>query len=146
MDNPGIKDLGSRTIGAPLTDEVITSLSDGQGNTREYFGDLEGMLAATIDINFVAGSGGTNCAVVIETSINQGTTWIEVYRALFTTSNGNRVVNLSALTPVTSPYAPAALSNDTVKDGILGDRLRSKVTSTGTYTGNASVSVRANVR
>ena len=47
----------------------------------------------------------------------------------------------------TIPVAPSdgALADDTVLDGILGDRLRVRVITTGTYV-NSVVSVRAAVR
>lgn len=133
MDNPGVYDLGSRSIGAALTEEVITSIADGQGTTREWVSDLLGILGATIQALFTFGSGGITCVVTIETSLDQGSTWIEIARLAFTTANAQKVINLSALTPVSTVYTPAALSDNTVKDGILGDRMRARVTSTGTY-------------
>ena len=39
----------------------------------------------------------------------------------------------------------AALAVEGVNDGVLGSKLRAKVTSTGTYAGNTSVSIRAQV-
>lgn len=132
MDNPGVYDLGSRSIGAALTEEVITSVADGQGTTREYVSDLLGMATATIHALFTYGSGGTTCVVTVETSLDQGSTWIEIARFAFTTANAQRAINLTKA-PVTTVYTPAALSDNTVKDGLLGDRMRARVTSTGTY-------------
>lgn len=146
MNNPGIFNLGDRAITTALTGEVITSAPDDQGATQGFIANLEGMVAATLSVNFVYGSGGTNCKVMIETTLDQGTTWIEVARFLFAQASEQNVVNMSALTPVTTVYTPAALSDDAVKDGVFGDRWRAKVTSTGTYAGNTSVSVRLNAR
>lgn len=146
MDNPGTYDLGTRAITAALTGEVITSAADAQGATQGYIGNMDGMLAATLSVNFVYGSGGTTCRVAVETTLDQGTTWIEVARFLFATASEHNVINLSGLTAVTTVYTPAALSDDSVKDGVFGDRWRAKVTSTGTYAGNTSVSVRINAR
>lgn len=146
MNNPGTKNLGERAITTALTGEVITSAPDIQGQTQEYLDNLEGMLAATLSVNFVYGSGGTTCIVTVETTLDQGTTWTEVARFAFATASEHNQVNLSGLTPVTTVYTPAALSSDSVKDGIMGDRWRAKVTSTGTYAGNTSVSVRLNAR
>jgi len=39
------------------------------------------------------------------------------------------------LTPVTTVYTPTTLSDDTVKDGILGERWRAKIITVGTYAG-----------
>lgn len=146
MDNPGTYDLGTRAITTALTGEVITSAADSQGVTQGYHGELDGMLAATLSVNFVYGSGGTTCRVTVETTLDQGTTWVEVARFAFATASEHNVVNLSGLTAVTTVYTPAALSDDSVRDGIFGDRWRAKVTSTGTYAGNTSVSVRLNAR
>lgn len=146
MNNPGTKNLGDRALTTALTGEVITSAPDSQGQTQGYIENLEGMLAATLSVNFVYGSGGSTCIVTVETSLDQGTTWTEVARFAFATASEQNQVNLSGLTPVTTVYTPAALSSDTVKDGIFGDRWRAKVTSTGTYAGNSSVSVRLNAR
>lgn len=146
MNNPGTKNLGDRAITTALTGEVITSAPDSQGQTQEYLENLEGMLAATLSVNFVYGSGGSTCIVTVETSLDQGVTWTEIARFAFATASEQNQVNLSALTPVTTVYTPAALSSDSVKDGIFGDRWRSKVTSTGTYAGNTAVSVRLNAR
>jgi len=146
MNNPGTKNLGDRAITTALTGEVITSAPDVQGQTQEYLDNLEGMLAATLSVNFVYGSGGTTCIVTVETTLDQCATWTEVARFAFAQASEQNQVNLSGLTPVTTVYTPAALSSDAVKDGIFGDRWRAKVTSTGTYAGNTSVSVRMNAR
>lgn len=146
MDSPGIKNLGDIALTTALTGQVITSAADVDGATQAYVDGLEGMLAATLQVNFNYGSGGTTCRVMVETSIDQGSTWIEVWRALFGTASEENIVNLSGLTPKTTPITPAALSDDTVQDGVFGDRWRAKVTSTGIYAGNSSLSVRLSAR
>lgn len=145
MNNPGIYNLGDRALTTALTGEVITEGVSAAGVAQSYVDRLAGMLAATLQVNFTYGSGGTTCRVMVETSLDDGQTWIEVWRALFATASEQNVVNLSGLTPVSS-YTPAALNDDAVKDGILGKRWRAKVTSTGTYAGNTSVSVRMMAR
>jgi hypothetical protein len=116
------------------------------GVAQAFIDGLDWMAAVTLQANFTYGSGGTNLKVDVETSLDQGTTWIGIARFAFTTASAEKTVNLSGLTPVTTVYTPATLSDDTVKDGILGDRLRCRITSTGTYAANTSISVRANVR
>jgi hypothetical protein len=58
------------------------------------------------------------------------------------------IINLSGLTPKTTQVPPGdgALGDDTTVDGVLGDRLRAKVVSVGTYAGSTVLSVRAAVR
>lgn len=128
---------------ADATGSVITTGVDGVG----YLSGLGAYSGANLEINFTYGSGGATLKVVIETTFNQGSTWVEVYRAAFSTSSGERVVNVSASTPITSPLTPAALSDDTVKDGVFGDRWRARKIVGGTpYAGNSSVSVRMQPR
>jgi hypothetical protein len=145
MDNPGIKNLGNRVVTAALTDEVITSGTLADGSTGEYVDRLEGMNSATIQAKFDYGSGGTACLVIIETSINQGGDWIEVARFDFATADAVKTVNLSAAAAA-AVASVATLGSEGKVDGVLGDRLRAKITSTGTYAGSTQVSVRAAVR
>lgn len=143
MNNPGIYNLGDAAlsdINAATTATVITS-----ANNVAYL-DLEGMTAATIQVNFNYGSGGTSIKVTVETSLDDGTTWIEVARVALTTSSSEKVFNISGLTPKTTLVTPGALSDDTVLDGIFGDCWRAKVLTVGTYTGNTSLAVRLNAR
>lgn len=131
--------LGDSVISSADTGSVITEGPGGVGY-QKGFAEAKSVL---LSINFTYGSGGSTLKVVVETTPDQGTTWIEVYRAAFTTASGQRIVNLSALTAISSPYTPAALSDDTAKDGIIGDRFRVKKIVAGTYAGNSSLSVRA---
>jgi hypothetical protein len=57
-------------------------------------------------------------------------------------------MNNPGLTPRTTPIIPTdgALADDTCVDGVLGDRLRVRVVTTGTYGGSTVLSVRAAVR
>lgn len=145
MDNPGIFNLGDRAITTALTDEVITTGVAVSGASQEQIDRLAGMSSVSLHASFVYGSGGTTCAVIVQTSLDQGASWIDVARFDFTTANAKKVANIVASGAV-APGAVSALSVEGKLDGILGDRLRAKVTSTGTYGGNTSVSVRAAVR
>jgi hypothetical protein len=139
----GIYNLGDRAITAALTNEVITEGVSSDGVDQEYVDGLDWMAAVTLFVNFTWGSGGATCMVVVQTSLD-GTNWIDIARFDFTTASAAKRCQLSGLTNI-DVAAVAALS---VEDelAILGDRLRCKVTSTGTYAGNTSVSVRAAVR
>ena len=144
MDNPGIHNLGDAdlaAINAATTAAVITLVSSSSGN-QAYVGNLEGMLSATILVNFNYGSGGTTLKVMIDSSVDQGTTWIELSRLAFSTSSSQSYINLVGLTPKTTPVAAGNLSDNTSVDGIYGDRFRARILTTGTYAGNTSLSVR----
>lgn len=147
MNNPGLKNLGDvavAAINAATAGPVVTSSADAYGTAQAYVGDFDGMLGATLSANFVYGAGGDTLKAAIETTLNQGASWVEVARFAFAQASAEKVVNLSALTPVTTVYAPAALSDDTVKDGIIGQRWRARIIkgAGAAYTGNTSLSLR----
>jgi hypothetical protein len=142
----GIYNLGDEAITVAVTNSVITDGVSSQGNTQAFIDGLDWMAAVTLQANFTYGSGGTNLKVDIETSLDQGLSWIHIARFAFLLASAEKLFNLSGLTPKTTVVTPATLSDDTVLDGILGDRLRAKITSAGTYAGNTSISVRAAVR
>lgn len=130
---PDVYSLAALAITTALTDSAQTPI-DG----------LEGMTAVTLEAVFSYGSGGTTCKAWVQTSFDGGTTWRDIAEFDFTTASRTAVANLSGLLSkaVTTHNALAA---EGVVDGVLGDRLRVKVTSTGTYA-NTSLAVRASVR
>lgn len=133
MISPGLKSLGDVTITTAGT-QTATAVED-----------LDGILAATIYARLAYGSGGTTVRAYIQTSLDQGQTWIDVVSILFGTTSEAQVVNLSGLTPKTTAATPTdgSLTDDTCVDGVLGDRLRLKVVSAGTYAGPTVLTVRA---
>jgi hypothetical protein len=149
MNNSGLYNLGDvalAAINAATTATVITSATDEGSNGVAYIDGLEGMQAVTLQANFNYGSGGTSIKVDVETTCDQGTTWVPIARFSFTTAAAEKLFNLSGLTAKTSAVTPAALSDDAVIDGIFGTRLRCRITTVGTYAGNTSLSVRAITR
>lgn len=136
MLNPGLYALADRAI--------TTALNEAQTPIV----DLDGATAVTVQARLAYGSGGTTAKVYVQTSLDQGVTWMDVACLAFAAAGATKVVNLSALTPRTVPALPTdgALADDTVVDGVLGDRLRTRIITTGTYAGSTLVSVRAAVR
>src|SRR5882672_4551588 len=114
MNNPGIKNLGDLTVTAADT------------QTTEWVEDLDGMTALTLQARFAYGSGGTAVLVFVQTSIDQGTTPVDIACFGFDTASAVALVNLSGLTADESIVTPTdgALGAGYVVDGILGDRLR----------------------
>lgn len=139
----GIKNLGDATITAALTDSVITTSSSGGVATTDIRG-LAGMRSVVAWANFVYGSGGTTVAAVIQTSLDQGATWVDIIRFDLTTASrkAHAAVGSFAAGAVTTL---AALASEGKTDNVLGDRLRCKVTSTGTYAGSTTLAVRVHV-
>jgi hypothetical protein len=130
----GTFSLGDFSIGAAAT------------QVGEVVDDLSGALAVTLSARLAYGSGGTSCYALVETSLDQGVTWVQIARFDFTTSGLQKVLTVSGLTPRLAAASAGSLSADTALDGTLGDRLRATAVSTGTYAGSTVLSVRANVR
>lgn len=141
-----IVNLGDAQISTAVTGQVITSSVSAQSVSIAYIDRLEGVNAVTFQANFTYGSGGTSLKVDLETSIDQGTTWLPICRIAFTTASAEKVANVSGLTPKTTAAALSTPSDDSCTDAVLGDRLRVKITSVGTYAGNTTISTRAAVR
>jgi len=99
------------------------------------------MQSLTVSLRFAYGSGGTTVKAYIQTSIDGGTTWDDVACWAPTNANASKRWNFSALTPVTTPITPSdgAMTDNTFQDGCLGDRVRLKVVSTGTYAGSTTL-------
>lgn len=132
MNTPGIFSLG---------DIQITAAGTQVGDPVT---DLDGMLAMAASLRLAYGSGGTSVKAYLQTSLDQGTTWIDIACVVFGTAAEHAVLNFSALTPKTTQVVPSdgALTDDTAVDGILGDRVRLKVVSVGTYAGSTVLSGR----
>lgn len=144
MNNAGVFNLGDAVVTAAETDKVITSGSNSRGATRNFIGDLKGMTAVTLECKMVGGTGGTSINVIVSTSLDGGQTEIDIANFRFTNTAAVKAANLSGLLSK-AIAAVAALGNDAVLDGVLGDRLKARYTSVGTYT-DTTVAVRASVR
>lgn len=136
MDNPGFHPLCSFAITTPGT-------QIGDWTTI----DLDGLIALAVQFRFAWGSGGTNVQAWLQTSLDQGATAIDIACVLFGAAGEVEALNFSALTPK-GQVTPSdgALANDTLIDGILGDRFRVRITSTGTYAGSTVLTVGAVAR
>ena len=102
-----------------------------------------GTKASAIEQIFTYGSGGTSGKSWVQTTFDSGTTWVDVMCMTFTTSSVSKCANISGLTPVATNYTPTdgTLADDTTKDGLLGDFMRLKYTTVGTYAGSTSLKV-----
>jgi hypothetical protein len=75
----------------------------------------------------------------VQTSLDQGVTWIDIAQFHFGIANKIAVFNLSKETSRTTELTPTygALAADTAVDGVIGSMLRVKYTVVGTYAGTA---------
>jgi hypothetical protein len=136
MLNPGDYTLANLGPTTPVAALALTAIQN-----------LEGMKAVTLECQFAYGSGGTTLKVWVQTTLDNGQTWIDIACLAFTTASAIKVLNLSGLTPVTTAIVPTdgAMADNTCQDGVLGSALRVKMTSTGTYA-STGLNVRASVR
>ena len=131
---------------APLT--ITTALSVTPGQTFQLRPGPGGQLFATnmaLQGTFTYGSGGTSADAYVQTSLDGGTTSVDVANFHFTTSSQRFTYNLFSGTPVTSEYTPTdgALTANTAKDGLFGNYWRVKYVTTGTYAGSTTLRVDA---
>lgn len=133
MDTPGAYTLIAMDLTTALTAQAQTSV-DG----------LDGIAAVTIEAEFAYGSGGTTCALIVQTSHDGGTIWFDIARFDFLLASRRASCNLTGLL-ANAVATYAALSAEGVNNGNLGPMLRGVITSTGTYV-NTTATLRASVR
>lgn len=123
----------------------ITTAIGVTSTTAEQFNDARPMSVALQAI-FTYGSGGTTANAYVQTSLDSGVTWFDIANFSFTTSTAKFMYNLSGLTPVTTENATrtdGSMTANTSLDGFIGDLLRVKYSSTGTYGGNTTLRIDA---
>jgi hypothetical protein len=100
-----------------------------------------GTKAAAIESAFIRAAGGTSCKVFLQTSFDNGATWVDIAQHAFLTTTASKVSAVRLDIALAGGYTPTdgTLADDTIKDGLLGDRLRVKFIVAGTYTGASSV-------
>jgi len=125
-----------------LMDEVITTAQTAVIKPSETGLIIKGLL---IQFNLTYGAGGTTIKAWIQTSLDNGDSWNDIANFAATTASFRRVFNLYAMTPVTTINTPTdgTLADNSAVDGIIGEMIRAKVTTTGTYSGGTTVKINA---
>ena len=115
------------------------------GVTTTPVTELSGMGVLTVQFTFLYGANGTSVQAWIQTSFDGGTTWVDVIAFAAATTAITRISSVRATTAVAANYTPTdgALTDNTIKDGLLGDRVRVKYTTVGTYSGATSLAIHA---
>lgn len=124
--------LAPLTIGAAVAATATTPITG-----------LVGITYLVVLAKFLYGAGGTTVDAYLQTSLDGGLSWVDIMNFNFTTAAASKmsaVVNTTALAAVAVP-GDGALASNTIVSGLLGDRLRLKYVSTGTYTGATSLAV-----
>lgn len=144
MDLGGPYSLGDDSITAADSDLVITSGQSAAGATQAFIDRLVGANGFTLACQFIYVGGGTSVRIDIETALGSGGVWIPIARFDFTTASASKVLSVTRADRLAA-YTVAALSADAAVTGIIGDRLRAKRTSVGTYSVGTQALVRAAV-
>ncbi len=114
---------------------------------------LGGMQYLACEAIFVYGSGGTNATAYVQTSYDQGTTWVDLMAFQFTTATLSKIASISSdvIFNAATTYTPitptdGTLPVNTCVQGVFGDRLRLKYVTTGTYGGTTTLAVYAHAK
>lgn len=132
MNSPGLYTLFAGAITTAKTAEAQTAISA-----------LDGMAWAALVCELLGASSGSTISAWVQTTYDGGTTWLDIALWTFTTTAAKKWCVLGTETEkAIASYA--ALAAEGVNNGLLGDRLRVVLTTTGTYT-NTTLSIRAAV-
>ena len=125
----------------------ITLISRTLTSAETYIGDVAvvpfGTRTLSAQMAFVRAAGGTTCDVFLQTSLDGGSTWIDIMQWAPTTTTLTRISVIKLDIAFTANYTPldGSLGDNSIKDGLLGDIVRAKIITTGTYTGASSVAL-----
>lgn len=143
MDNPS-----SLTLGVAGAAFQITAPGTFVGDVID---DIDGALALSLQAAFKFGSGNGQGAVkaYVQTSLDQGQSWIDIACWTFAEASATKIDNLSGLTPQLTPLTPAqaALADNTCVDGVIGSLLRAVLlVGTGSAYQNSALNITAQIR
>jgi hypothetical protein len=140
MPNPSgqITILPTKTITTALTGFVTDVFRFGNAFPK----------VITVYATFVYGSSGTTVKAWLQTSLDDGATWIDVMNFAFLLASLNKVAQVNNFVAQASVLTPTdgTLADNTIVNGILGPRLRLKITTTGTYAGDTTLALTAMIR
>ena len=121
---------------------TITAAGTVTGNPV-YIGPDAAFL--TFEAIFTYGSGGSTAKAYLQTSLDGGATWIDIGHASFTTATASKLFPINGVGSMPAATAPTdgSLAADTVLDGVLGEFIRTKVVTTGTYAGGTTLLIAA---
>jgi hypothetical protein len=105
---------------------------------------LSGIDYVAVEAIFTYGSsGGTAAKVYVQTSLDGGTTWIDIISFAFATSTASKVSAVTTAIALAAAGTPGdgALADNTILSGLIGDQIRAKVVTTGTYVGTTLMNV-----
>ena len=94
---------------------------------------------------FTRAGGGTTTDVFIQTSLDNGSTWIDIIQFALTTTTVTKVSAVRSSIALAANVTPTdgGLSDNSILDGLLGDRIRVKTVVVGSYTGASALTLNA---
>lgn len=122
---------------------ATATITTAASHTEDAVVGFAGVTYLVAVATFVYGSGGTNATAYVQTSLDNGTSWLDIMSFQFTTASAVKVSAVStgvALTAATTG-TDGALTANTIVNGLLGDRFRVKWVTTGTYAGGTTLGV-----
>lgn len=136
------KDIKSGYHGKLVSSLAITTAATTLGTAVT---GLAGATYLAVEAIFAWGSGGTAAKVYVQTSLDGGTTWIDIMCFAFATAIASKVSAVTVNIALAAAGTPGdgALADNTILTGLIGDQIRAKVVTTGTYAGGTTLSVHA---
>jgi len=122
--------LGSKSFTTAITGSA-TDAVEGLGKVG----------ALNLICAFTAAGGGTATIARVQTTLDGGVTWYDSARFDFTTSTAVKRCSIDGRAAAAVAALAALGSGDTKIDGLIGDALRTEVTTTGTYSAGSKVEV-----
>lgn len=121
------------------------TLASATTYTGEVIHLPQGIKTLAVLSKFVRAAGGTTTDVFVQTSLDGGVTWIDIMNHAYATTTASKVSVVKTDIAVSAGATPgdAALTDNTILDGLLGDRIRVKYVVVGDYTGASSITVSA---
>lgn len=128
---------------------VDLTLTTSSANTSSTIPVPEGgQVSLALEAIFTYGSGGTSAKSYVQTSFDNGVTWMDIACFAFATSTASKVANLVSTVAMTTMPAPTdgSLTDNTAKSGPIGRLLRAKTLVDGTYAGGTTLAIHAIAR
>jgi hypothetical protein len=131
----------------PLRSTVLQSLDLTAIGAGTYTSDGVSIpMAASViacQAIFARGGGGTTTDVFLQTSLDNGSTWIDIAQFALATTTVTKVSAVRPYIAMAAGVTPSdgGLSDNTILDGLIGDRLRVKTVVVGTYSGTSTLAI-----
>lgn len=125
--------FGQRTLVSETITTALTGVVRGSGGG---FYAAKGLI---VEARFVYGSGGTTVKAYLQTSLDGGVNWMDFMAFAFATASARKVMAIqrAAIAAAVTP-GDAVLTDDTAIN-VLGEHIRAKLTTVGTYAGGTQL-------